>query len=360
MAPRPSPRPAPKSGPLDDRVVRITLLVVAGGVVIAMLRFFQLILSPLLVATFLLLLIDSLSRAVQRLAPRAPAWARNGIAVVVILAAFILVGGVMTVEAPAFAARIQSLGPRLNALLIEYGAPLGLHATSVDRLFSGVNVWNLVATAFKAARGVVSYGVLVVIYLAFLALSRATFERKIDLLYDTDAHRAAARRVTSSVRRAVQKYVQLQTVKSGITTTVAFTLLSLMGVEDAAFLAFAVFFIVFVPILGPAIGVLLPTVFTLAQFGDIPRAAVVAGIMEFTVFVNGNVIMPKLQSDQLNIDPLLVLLSLGFWGLVFGPPGVLLSTPLTVAVMALAAEFEKTRWVAVLLSKDGHPVRDAL
>jgi hypothetical protein len=33
----------------------------------------------------------------------------------------------------------------------------------------------------------------------------------------------------------------------------------------------------------------------------------------------------------------------------------LLSTPLTVTVMALAAEFETTHWVAVLLSRDGRP-----
>jgi hypothetical protein len=34
---------------------------------------------------------------------------------------------------------------------------------------------------------------------------------------------------------------------------------------------------------------------------------------------------------------------------------VLLSTPLTVAVMAIAAEFRETRWLAVLLSRDGLP-----
>ena len=71
------------------------------------------------------------------------------------------------------------------------------------------------------------------------------------------------------------------------------------------------------------------------------------------MFLIENVLLPKLQSDRLNIDPVFILLSLGFWGLMLGLPGALLSTPLTVVVMAIAAEFKGTRWLAILLSKDG-------
>jgi predicted PurR-regulated permease PerM len=68
-----------------------------------------------------------------------------------------------------------------------------------------------------------------------------------------------------------------------------------------------------------------------------------------------NVVMPKLQGDELNLDPLFILISLGFWAALLGAPGVLLATPLTVTVMAIADEFDATRWVAVLLSRDGRP-----
>lgn len=343
----------------DDKVVRATLVIVAIGVVIAMVRFFQAILTPLVVATFLLLLIDALSRGVQTLAPRAPPWARNSLSVAIILAGFALVGVALALQAPAFAMRIQALGPRLNGLLLEYGAQLGLRARSIEQLLTEINIWSLIGGAFATARGVLSYGVLVVIYLGFLAVSRAAFGRKVEHLYATEAQRVSAHRVTTSVRRAVEQYVKLQTVKSGITALACFAVLTAVGVQDAAVLAFGVFVVAFVPILGPAIGVVLPTVLTLAQFGDLGRPAIVLAVMEVTVFVNGNVIMPKLQSDQLNVDPLMVLMSLGFWGLILGAPGVVLSTPLTVAVMALAAEFRGTRWLAVLLSKDGAPVREA-
>ena len=63
--------------------------------------------------------------------------------------------------------------------------------------------------------------------------------------------------------------------------------------------------------------------------------------------------MPKLQGDRLNVDPVVILLSLEFWGLILGAPGAVLSTPLTVVVMTIAAEFEGTRWLALLLSREG-------
>jgi predicted PurR-regulated permease PerM len=77
------------------------------------------------------------------------------------------------------------------------------------------------------------------------------------------------------------------------------------------------------------------------------------------VFMIDNVLMPKLQGDELNIDPLLVLISITFWGFMLGPPGALLSTPLTVTLMAIAAEFDGSRWIAILISKNGQPMKDA-
>jgi AI-2 transport protein TqsA len=340
-------------------VIRTTAVIVAVGVVIALARYFQIILTPLIVATFLMLLIDAAARVMHRLAPAAPAWVRYGVAGAIILAGFFLVGGALALEAPAFAARMQALGPRLSDVVVRGGAVAGLKVASVEELLKGIGVWNIVGRVFAAAQGVVSFAVLVVIYLGFLLASRATFGRKVESLFDTDARRAGAHRVAGSVRNAVEQYVKLQTVKAGLTAIAAFAVMALTGSDDATIVAFVVFLAVYVPIIGPAIGVVLPTVMTLAQFGDVGRAAIVGAVMEVTVFVNGNVVMPKLQSDQLNLDPLLVLMSLGFWGLILGAPGVVLSTPLTVTVMAVAAEFEGTRWLAVILSKDGHPTPEA-
>jgi hypothetical protein len=62
-----------------------------------------------------------------------------------------------------------------------------------------------------------------------------------------------------------------------------------------------------------------------------------------------------MQGDSLNMDPLVVLLSLAFWGALWGITGMFLSTPLTVLVMVILAQFEGSRWIAILLSANGDP-----
>jgi predicted PurR-regulated permease PerM len=89
------------------------------------------------------------------------------------------------------------------------------------------------------------------------------------------------------------------------------------------------------------------------------RAVILLILLGSAIFLIDNIIMPKLQSDRLNLDPVVILLSLGFWGILLGAPGALLSTPLTVVVMAVSSEFDGARWFALLLSKEGELIVDA-
>jgi AI-2 transport protein TqsA len=68
------------------------------------------------------------------------------------------------------------------------------------------------------------------------------------------------------------------------------------------------------------------------------------------------VIQPRMQGDSLNMDPVVVLLALAFWSLVWGLPGAFLSTPLAVMTMVILAQFEGGRLIAILLSADGDPL----
>jgi predicted PurR-regulated permease PerM len=136
--------------------------------------------------------------------------------------------------------------------------------------------------------------------------------------------------------------------------------MSLMGVQHTLFVAFLVFLSAYVPIVGAFIGSAFPSLLALSQFDGLARPIALMAVLGSAVFLIDNVAMPKLQSDELNLDPLLVLISIGFWGAILGAPGVLLSTPLTVTVMAICAEFKSTRWLGVMLSRDGEPVKSAV
>ena len=322
---------------------------------LALVRFFQGILSPLVVAAFMIVLVDGISRALHRRLPRTPAWLRVGLAGTVILLGFGFVAGLFVAEASPFAVQLRALAPKVDVVMVKALTMVGAPPITIEQMFSGMDTGRVVGEVFSTARHFTSYAALVIIYFGFLAVSRATFSRKFDRLYVTTAHRASALRVLGSVSHAVERYAWLQTLKALIIAIAAWAMMAALGLHDAIFVAFLVFLTAYVPIVGAVMGSVFPGLLALSQFDDLARPLLLVAVLATSVFVVDNIIMPKLQGDELNLDPLLILISLGFWAAILGAPGVLLSTPLTVTVMALAAEFESTRWVAILLSRDGRP-----
>ncbi|MCZ6492819.1 MAG: AI-2E family transporter, partial [Planctomycetota bacterium] len=68
-----------------------------------------------------------------------------------------------------------------------------------------------------------------------------------------------------------------------------------------------------------------------------------------------NVIEPRFMGQGLGISPLVIIVSLIFWGWLLGPIGMLLSVPLTLVVKAGLESGDATRPIAVLL---GPPPKD--
>jgi predicted PurR-regulated permease PerM len=278
---------------------------------------------------------------------------------VLIVAGFAAVILLLVFQGPPFAVEMRGVEPRLNLVIGTIMHMFGQASFTLHDIFGHADPAAEFGHAFAAARGAITFAGLVMIFLGFLLASRAAFSSKLDRLYDSQHHREQARRVFESIREAVEDYVRLVTFKALLIAIIAFGVMVGLGVESALFVAFLVFLAAFVPIVGAFAGAAIPALVALAQFGDISKPAIIIGGLGVAVFVIDNILMPKLQGDELNIDPLLVLVSIGFWGLLLGPTGALLSTPLTVTVMAIAAEFDGARWLAVLISKDGQPVKEA-
>ncbi|QUD88894.1 AI-2E family transporter [Phenylobacterium montanum] len=348
--PRQAAHPAPVAGSVALRNAGVFLAIVVGGFTVKVLNG---ILTPLIVAIFMLLLIDGVSRAMERRFPAWPNWLRSALGAGFTVAGFTGVVAVCVHNGGAFATQVKVMQPRIDALLLEATASLQIPPMTVTDLFRGDNPASAVSKVFGAARGVVSEAVLVMIYLGFLSASRSTFGRKAERLFPGRQDRAHAERVFGRVRYASEQYILLQTVKAALVAVTAWGLMMVLGVANPLFIAFVLFLAAFVPIVGSVAGSMLPALMALAQFESPVRPLILMASLGGTMFLIENVLLPKLQSDRLNLDPVFILLSLGFWGIMLGLPGALLSTPLTVVVMSIAAEFKGTRWLAVLLSKDG-------
>jgi AI-2 transport protein TqsA len=313
------------------------------------------ILTPFALAAFLLLVIDGSAKALARRFALPPA-AALPLAIALVVAFFGLSIWLIVNNTTHMVGEAGAHAARLDALIQLIVDRLGLKETpTVSQLFHEINPARYAGGVAGSVGHVAGGAVFVLIYLAFMLASRSGFQDKLDQLFSEGGTRTEAIMVFSRVERGVERYVWVQTMVGLVIAGASGLLMWAMGLSHVVFWAFLIFLTNYIPIVGAAVGVLLPPVFGLVELDALwkPLALVIG--LEAIHFVVGHVMQPRLQGKSLNIDPIIVLLSLAFWGVIWGLPGAFLSTPLTVIAMAICAEFPATRPLAVLLSQDGKP-----
>ena len=117
--------------------------------------------------------------------------------------------------------------------------------------------------------------------------------------------------------------------------------------------AFGIFLLSYIPTIGAIISCALPIVFSLVTSTTINQTILISVGLVALQIVFGNILEPKLTGKTLNLSTLAILINLVFWGLIWGVAGMFFSVPLLVATFIITAQFDSTRWIAVLLSADG-------
>jgi len=149
-----------------------------------------------------------------------------------------------------------------------------------------------------------------------------------------------------------RSYVTM-TVISSLITGVASTVWALaVGLDLALIWGVLNFLLNFVPVVGNILGILPPTLYALIQYDSWVMPAVVFVGFALMQLVISNFVYPMLQSRGVSIPPVMIILSLLFWGWLWGFAGALLAVPLTVAIIIVCRHFKSTEKIAYLLTKD--------
>jgi predicted PurR-regulated permease PerM len=314
------------------------------------------ILTPLVLALFLLVLVDGFARFLARRAPMMPEWAALPVALFLSSVIFGLCVYAVVDNAAAFGAELIADAPKIQGVIAGVAGAFGIKVPpTAAEMINQLNPTRYLGDVARYLQtfGMGAFGVL--IYLGFLIASRQGFQRKVSSLFPDPADRDHATAVFVRIRDGVQRYLWIQTVGALMIAVPSWVLMASLGLSNAAFWAFFIFISSYIPVIGGAIGTVLPPLFALVQFPGYGQAVILLIGLEVIMFLIGNVLQPRMQRDSLNIDPVVVLLSLAFWGAIWGLPGMFLSTPLTVTAIVILAQFHGSRWIAVLLSGDGEP-----
>jgi predicted PurR-regulated permease PerM len=311
------------------------------------------LLTPLLVALFLMIIVDLIARQVLRIAPGSPEWLRVGAAFVVMILALAGAVALLIHAGPKFGSELGNDTTKLEHVIDTATAQLGLNIGPADVLINSIDIKPYITKALGTTQHLAEGFLFVVIYLGFLLAARGAFREKVHQLFPDKESRGHAERVFTRVRKGAEDYIGLQTLKAVVLAGVSWVIMASLGLHNAELLAFLVLLVAYIPILGPAAAVVVPTILAVLQFDLTWRPLVMYILLQGLVVILDSILLPKMQAEKLDVDPVIVLLSLGFWSIIFGVAGALLSTPLTVVIIAVAGETKTLRWLAVILSKSG-------
>jgi predicted PurR-regulated permease PerM len=220
--------------------------------------------------------------------------------------------------------------------------------------FEGINWWPKVAGYMAVtSSSLLSFSsklLLVMVYLVFLLLGKPYFSYKLKRAF-SDKEGDKLSTVLESISSQTGKYLFLQLIISLATGLCVWGALAMLGVDFAVTWGAFAFFLNFIPIVGSMLASIPPILVALVQpdGGGIGYALITALALLTIQMVIGNGITPKVMGDKLNLSPVVVLLSLVFWGWMWGIVGALLSTPIAAAIKIICENVEALKPISTLM-----------
>ncbi len=328
--------------------LKALVLVSCMVIVVAGLKLAAPIVVPFLLASFLAIVSAPLvfwmaQQGVPRVVSVGTAFLGNLILVA-------LLGRLVIESSTALYQRLPRYQDRLIEVLYEASEAASSFGFEVapERLLAWLDVGQLFgvfAGALKGFIGTLVSLLLVLLIVVFMLLEAAGLRGKLKhILAEPNRDLGPYAKTTSQV----QKYLVVKTVASLITGVLAGTWNFALGVELALLLGVLAFALNFIPTIGSILAAV-PAMLLALVTGGVSLSLVVAGGYLVINTVIGNFFEPRILGRALGLSPLVVLLSVIFWGWILGPVGALLSVPMTNVLRIFIANTDDLRWLAILL-----------
>jgi len=315
-------------------------------------------LMPIFMALVIWYLVNALNEQVRKvpyLGKRLPNALTLGMSLTFIGLSLYAVGDTIVETIQGFVVDSQKYIPRIDAQIARVYAIVrpGEEAPVLDSLNLDETLWKYSAELLNGITNFARGLFLVLLYVLFFLIEQGAFSKKMTALGLPLKESNRLSIVLNEINTAMRTYLGVKTFTSLVTAILSWFVFFFVGVDYALFWAFLIFLFNYVPTIGSITATLLPAFLALVQFdGLTPFLVIALGVSGIQLLI-GNIVEPRLMGDTLNISPLVVVLSLILWSMLWGVVGMLLSVPITVAIIIICAQFPATRNVAILLSKNG-------
>ena len=226
------------------------------------------------------------------------------------------------------------------AMLETYG--MQIPKEEFMQMFAPDALMEYIARILKSLGGLLTNSFLIILTVLFMLLEISQFSKKIA------KSNSQSLRSLLGVSDTVKHFVLLKSLTSAATGFIVAIGLMLFDIDYAVLWGVLAFLLNFIPNIGSIIAAVPAVVMALVQYDMTIVLAVIALYTAVNIII-GSIIEPRIMGQGLGISPLVVFLSLIFWGWLLGPVGMLLSVPLTIMVKIVLDAQDDTKWLATLL-----------
>jgi predicted PurR-regulated permease PerM len=333
----------------------VILAFICSVVVVAALKLAAQVLMPITIGILLALVLYPLVLAFNKL--RIPRVISIVLVVAIIAAGLYALGVVLFSSGRAILSRYPRYESRLTEIYVWVADFFNLSYNQDMSFFE--NIWNQIGVrqkiwglTYSLSNSFIDFfkNALIILFLVlFLLIEASQFNEKIELAFEQRADRV--KRIGSDIMNQVVRYLAAKFFISLLNGLVFAIGLSLIKVEFALGWAVIQFILNFIPNLGSLASGVLVSLFALLQFWPEPGPVIlVIGFILAANLVLSYILEPKIIGDNVGISPLVVVISIVFWGWLWGFAGMVLAVPMMGIIKIICENFKFLEPASILLS----------
>lgn len=249
---------------------------------------------------------------------------------------------------PGYYGKLVSIG---QTLLVEFNVP--------KDFWQEIDWYNTVGRYVSGLTGFMlhwlSNMLMIMIFLVFMLLESPYMNNRLRMAFKGRTG-VMVGEIGDKIVSQISKYLRTLAVISFATGTCVWIALTLLGIDFAMTWGILAFFLNFIPTIGSIVASIPPILIALVQFYPnwVPCLLTALSLLAIQMTI-GNIMTPKIMGDALDLSPVVILVSLMFWGLIWGFSGALLSVPIAVMIKIICENIPRLHFVAMLMcsAKDG-------
>lgn len=247
--------------------------------------------------------------------------------------------------------KVQKAATQLEkAAKASVSAPPAQGVTRVQVESGALDVKDYLWTSLPSMAMLVAQATVVLFITFFLLTSGDAFRRKlVALAGPTLARRRITIEALDEITAQIQRYLRVQVLVSlivGVATALAF---AAVGLEHAAVWGVIAAVLNLVPYLGSIVLIAASTLAAFVQFGNLDMALLVAVVSLVVHTITGQLLTPWLTSRSGRMSPVVVFVTVVFFGWLWGMWGLLLGVPMLMMVKAVCDRVEDLKPIGELL-----------